>query len=132
MIVYDHPFNRPPYLNEILVFKKAGPCRSSEFNGTITDDVPEVDTVDSTVPTSSTSRMTTESPRTEPILFEEVFEPSTTMAPVDETTSVRKTTPEPDRKSTSATTTHSNPLIEINLTLESNSVELDRDLIPYR
>ncbi|XP_782185.3 uncharacterized protein LOC576824 [Strongylocentrotus purpuratus] len=130
--VYDHPFNRPPYLNEILVFKKVGPCRSSDFNGTITDDVPEEDSVDSTVPTSSTSRMTTESPRTEPILFEEEFEPSTTMAAVDETTSVRKTTPEPDRVSTSATTTQSNPLIEINLTLESNSVELDRDLIPYR
>ncbi|XP_063966845.1 uncharacterized protein LOC135156911 [Lytechinus pictus] len=121
--VYDHPFSRPPHLNEIFVFKKSGPCRPRDINRPNIEDLPAV-TPDSILPTSSASMMTTE-----PMFFEE--ETSTTTRAVEETTTRRSTTSVPDRVSTTTATTHS-PLIEVDLTLESNSVDLSNDLIPYR
>ncbi|XP_071479959.1 uncharacterized protein [Diadema antillarum] len=127
---YDHPFNRPPHLNEVIVFSRPGRCRWSEENGAATEGY---DTTSATS-TTSTTQMTN----------------STTM--VRETTSnsqTRRTTERTTEGTTVSTTqgtstaaeldnemplvTDFPPLIEVELSLETNSVESwDRDLVPYR
>ncbi|XP_072176375.1 uncharacterized protein [Diadema setosum] len=132
---YDHPFNRPPHLNEVLVFSRPQRCRWSEGNGATTDGY-DTTRATSTTSTTSTTQMTN----------------STTVretTSISQTTASRRTTERTTEGTTVSTTqgtstaaeldnemplvTDFPPLIEVPLSLETNSVESwDRDLVPYR